>query len=459
MTARVLVVDDIEANIKLLEARLMAEYFQVFSASNGQDALDICAKGQCDIVLLDVMMPGMDGYEVCRRLKADPKTMNIPVVMVTALDQPSDKVAGLEAGADDFLTKPVNDLTLLTRVKSLVRLKMVTDELVLRAESGKENGLDQLLVENVNQTANDRGKILIVDDRVSSYERVVKSLSREHDVSVVTDPQEALFAAAEDGYEVVIISTSLNDFDALRLCSQLRSLNRTRMMPILLLANPDEEAMLIRAIDMGVNDYIVRPIDQSELMARVRTQIKRSRYNDSLRDSVQQTMEMAIKDGLTGLNNRRYFDGHFSSAFEKAQTSGQPLSLLIVDIDHFKQVNDIHGHDAGDDVLRQFAGRIGKNVRNLDMACRYGGEEFVLLMPDTDIQLATIVAERMRREIAAHPFVIHGGTKQITVTVSVGASCMDGTDDDTREAMLKRADEALYLAKRNGRNQVVSDAA
>ena len=190
MTARVLVVDDIEANIKLLEARLMAEYFQVFSATNGQDALDICAKGQCDIVLLDVMMPGMDGYEVCRRLKADPKTMNIPVVMVTALDQPSDKVTGLEAGADDFLTKPINDLTMLTRVKSLVRLKMVTDELVLRAESGKENGFDQLLAQNVDENADRRGKILVVDDRVSSYERVVKTLSREHDVSVITDPQK-----------------------------------------------------------------------------------------------------------------------------------------------------------------------------------------------------------------------------------------------------------------------------
>jgi len=458
MTARVLVVDDIEANIKLLEARLMAEYFQVFSASNGQDALDICAKGQCDIVLLDVMMPGMDGYEVCRRLKADPKTMNIPVVMITALDQPSDKVAGLEAGADDFLTKPVNDLTMLTRVKSLVRLKMVTDELILRAESGKESGLEQLVVQNVNQTANERGKILVVDDRTSSYQRVVQTLSRHNDVNVVTDPQEALFAAAEDGYEVVIISTALKGFDALRLCSQLRSLNRTRMLPILLMANPEEEALLIRAIDMGVNDYIVRPLDPSELLARVKTQIKRSRYNESLRDSVQQTMEMAIKDSLTGLNNRRYFDGHFSAAFEKAQTSGQPLSLLIVDIDHFKQVNDIHGHDAGDDVLRQFAVRLGKNVRNLDMACRYGGEEFVLLMPDTDIQLATVVAERMRREIAAHPFIIHGGTKQITITVSVGASTLDDIED-TRDAMMKRADVALYHAKRNGRNQVVSDAA
>ncbi len=458
MTARVLVVDDIAANIKLLEARLMAEYFQVFTATNGPDALEICARGQCDIVLLDVMMPGMDGFEVCRKLKADPATMHIPVIMVTALDQPSDRVAGLEAGADDFLTKPVNDLAMLTRVKSLVRLKMVTDELRLRAESGKENGLDQLLLDNLTTKSSSRGKVLVVDDRVSSYERVVQTLSREHDVSVITDPQEALFAAAEDEFEVVVISTSLEGFDALRLCSQLRSLNRTRMLPILLLANPDEDAMLIRAIDMGVNDYVVRPVDQNELVARVRSQIKRSRYNDSLRDSVQQTMEMAIKDGLTGLNNRRYFDGHLSSAFEKAREGNRPLSLLIVDIDHFKQVNDTHGHDAGDDVLREFAGRISKIVRNLDMACRYGGEEFVLLMPDTDIQLACIVAERMRREIAAHPFVIHGGTKQINITVSVGASCIEGAND-TSAALLKRADEALYLAKRNGRNQVVSDAA
>src|SRR5680860_90369 len=133
MTARILVVDDIDANVRLLEARLMAEYFQVLTANNGSDALEICSNGQCDVVLLDVMMPEMDGFEVCRQLKENPKTMHIPVVMVTALDQPEDRVLGLECGADDFLTKPVNDLALITRVKSLVRLKMVTDELRLRA--------------------------------------------------------------------------------------------------------------------------------------------------------------------------------------------------------------------------------------------------------------------------------------------------------------------------------------
>src|ERR687886_1132822 len=133
MTARVLVVDDVPANVRLLEARLSAEYFDVLTAASGTQALQICQRAQCDIVLLDVMMPDMDGFEVCRRLKANPKTHHIPVIMVTALDQPADRVRGLEAGADDFLTKPVSEIALLARVRSLVRLKMVTDELRMRA--------------------------------------------------------------------------------------------------------------------------------------------------------------------------------------------------------------------------------------------------------------------------------------------------------------------------------------
>ena len=118
MTARILVVDDVASNVKLLEARLLAEYYEVVSAYNGSDAFEICLGGQIDVVLLDVLMPGMDGFEVCRKLKDDPRTSNIPVVMVTSLDRPEDKIRGLEAGADDFLSKPVNDLHLMSRVKS-----------------------------------------------------------------------------------------------------------------------------------------------------------------------------------------------------------------------------------------------------------------------------------------------------------------------------------------------------
>src|SRR5262245_27886374 len=135
MTARVLVVDDILANVKLLEARLQAEYFEVLTASSGQAALDICARERVDVVLLDVMMPGMDGFEACRHIKSAAATSHVPVIMVTALDQPSDKVQGLEAGADDFLTQPVDDIALVTRVKNLARLKLLQDEMTSRADT------------------------------------------------------------------------------------------------------------------------------------------------------------------------------------------------------------------------------------------------------------------------------------------------------------------------------------
>ena len=306
MTARVLVVDDIEANVKLLQARLMAEYFEVLTASNGPDALEICQKGMCDIVLLDVMMPGMDGYEVCRRLKADATTAHLPVIMVTALDQSSDKLEGLMAGADDFLTKPVNDLALTTRVRSLARLKMVTDELKMRVGTSQELGVDTVPVPDYRDPQEGRnGNVLVVDDRESSYARPVRTLESEHEVSIISNPQEALFQAADSDFDLVIVSLDLENFDSLRLCSQMRSLDRTRMTPILLVASEGDEAKLIRAVDIGVNDYIMRPVEPNELLARTRTQVRRKRLNDRLRENVQTTMQMAVRDSLTGLNNRR----------------------------------------------------------------------------------------------------------------------------------------------------------
>ncbi len=458
MTARVLVVDDVEANVKLLQARLMAEYFEVLTASNGPDALQKCQAGLCDIVLLDVMMPGMDGYEVCHRIKSDPRTAHLPVVIITALDQPEDKLQGLEAGADDFLTKPTHDLSLITRVKSLSRLKMVTDELHMRISTGKQFGLDTTVADVKDPKDGREGKILVVDDQASSYEKVVKTLSREHSVSVITKPQEAVFRAADEEYDLVIISLDIEGFDALRMCSQLRSVDRTRSLPLLLIAGEGAEASLIRGIDIGVNDYIQRPVDPCELLARARTQVRRKRLNDRLRSSAQQTIEMAVKDPLTGLNNRRYFDSHMQTLFENAQSGKQPISLVVLDIDHFKLVNDTYGHQAGDDVLRVFSERICKNVRSKDLACRFGGEEFVVAMPDTDHDLAFVVADRMRREVAEHPFVVDDGAQQISVTVSAGVSCITGKDDSIAD-LIKRADTALYQAKNLGRNQVVSNAA
>ena len=457
MSARVLVVDDVPANVKLLEARLSAEYFDVLTAYSGTEALAVCERAECDIVLLDVMMPDMDGFEVCRKLKSNPATHHIPVVMVTALDQPSDRVKGLEAGADDFLTKPVTDVALVSRVRSLARLKMVTDELRMRALTSKEIGIQSPEREAVAETGRG-GRVLIVDDRASSYERMVATMSTEHTVDVEPDPSEALFHAAEGDYDLVIVSLGLQNFDGLRLCSQVRSLERTRNVPILAVAEADNNQRLIRGLEIGVNDYLIRPVDRNEMLARVRTQIKKKRYTERLRDNVQASIEMAITDALTGLFNRRYMETHLGTLLEQAAARGKPLALLILDIDYFKSINDGHGHDAGDDVLREFSLRIRKSIRNIDLACRYGGEEFVIVMPETDIAVAAMVAERIRRRIATEPFAIQEGARNLDVTISIGIAELAGPTD-TAAAVLKRADTALYRAKRDGRNRVVPDAA
>ena len=240
MTARILVVDDIAANVKLLEARLSAEYFDVLTAMNGRDALTICERAECEVVLLDVMMPGLDGFEVCRQLKSNPATHHIPVVMVTELDQASDRVRGLDAGADDFLTKPVSDVALVARVRSLARLKMMTDELRMRAVTSKEIGIQNPEREAVSDPGR-HGRVLLIDDRPASHERIAAMLNEEHAVEIESDPNNAMFRAAEGGFDLVIVSLALQNFDGLRLCSQLRSLDRTRNVPVLAISEGDSK--------------------------------------------------------------------------------------------------------------------------------------------------------------------------------------------------------------------------
>lgn len=455
MTARILVVDDIPANVKLLEARLLAEYFDVLTANDGPKALSIVANTNVDLILLDIMMPGMSGFEVCERLKSDPRTAHIPVVMVTALDQPSDRVRGLKSGADDFLTKPVNDLQLISRVKSLVRLKTLSDELRIRAETARTIGMEEMLKNGGREEA---GQILLVDGRASSQERIIKALKPVGDVIAMSDPQAALFEAAENPIDLVIVNANSEEYDPLRLCSQLRSLERTRFIPLLLVTDMGDEDVIVRALDLGVNDYIVRPIDPNELVARTLTQIKRKRYNDRLRSSVRETIELAVTDGLTGLQNRRYLDSHLKTLFNRAAARGRSLSLCITDIDRFKQVNDTFGHDAGDEVLKEFASRIRSTVRGADLACRYGGEEFVVVMPDTDAMQAAVIAERLRTMIETQPFVLKNSGQTINITASLGIATNE-PGVETPEQLLKQADRALYEAKNGGRNRVVAFAA
>ncbi|QEL22388.1 PleD family two-component system response regulator [Bosea sp. F3-2] len=453
MTARVLVVDDIAANVKLLEAKLSAEYFGVVTALNGAEAIAICERGEADIVLLDVMMPGMNGFEVCRRLKGTPATAHIPVVMVTALDQPRDRLQGLDAGADDFLTKPLDDAALFARVRSLARLKEMTDELRGRAVASVRLGMADPLAAAAAETGLN-GRILLVEDRPNVVERLQSALSAFHAVEVESDAQQAALRAADGGFDSVIISLDLQDQDGLRLCSQLRSLERTRNISVLLMGEVEDRARILRGLDIGAHDFLLRPIDRNELLARVRTQVRRKRFTERLRDSVQSSMEMAVMDQLTGLHNRRFMTSRLAMMFDESALRARSLSILLLDVDHFKAVNDSWGHDAGDEVLREFANRVRACTRGIDLVARMGGEEVVVVLPDTGRDAAYQVAERIRERVESEPFAIQNNTRDIRVTVSVGVANRRAGDASSADIM-KRADDALYRAKAGGRNRVI----
>lgn len=458
MTARVLVVDDLEPNVKLLEAKLRAEYFDVLGANSGEEAIELAAKEKPDIILLDVMMPGMDGFETCRRLKSDPETMHIPVVMVTALDQQADRVTGLEAGADDFLTKPVEDLALFARVRSMTRLKMMTDELRARYATGKDLGIVGQIDTDIRPSER---RIFIIDDNEDQAARMIAVIGDDvNEVIHETDPEAALGRVRVGEFDLILVNMSLEAMDPLRLCSSIRSFEETRLTPILAIVRHGDTRKLVRALDIGVNDYVTRPVDRNELTARITTQLRRKLYVDQLRSSFQVSLEMAVTDQLTGLYNRRYLASHLSAMFDRACWTGRPLSIMVLDIDHFKTINDTHGHDVGDKVLRDFADRISNSVRGIDLACRYGGEEFLIAMPDTDMAFAAVVAERLRAEVAEHKFEVLKGGESLRVTVSIGlASTELGLESDSAQKLIKRADDALYEAKSAGRNRVMNSAA
>jgi len=446
VSARILVVDDQAANVRLLEARLQAEYFDVCTASDGFEAIEVARAQQPDLILLDVMMPRMDGYETCAKLKADRSTRHIPVVMVTALDQREDRIRGLESGADDFLTKPIDEVALFARVRSLLRLKTLLDELRYRESNAAFDELDADIKEE--HAEGYQAVIVSADPRAAN--RYAAALPSSVTPSCYTDPAEAA-AAARAGTDLLVVDLTSPDYDGLRLCARVRSDAETRQLPILAVVSPDDVPKAVRALDLGVNDIIHRPVDAGELNARARTQLRRKRYADRLRASLDQSLEMAVTDPLTGLHNRRYISSRLRQALAGANNGGAPVSVLIADIDHFKSINDLYGHEAGDHVLQGFAKRMQSALRALDLAARYGGEEFLVVMPGAGMAEAQIAAERLRASVADEPFMLEDGT-DIAVTVSIGLA--QAQIGETFEGLLRRADVALYAAKHDGRNQV-----
>ena len=270
------------------------------------------------------------------------------------------------------------------------------------------------------------------------------------------DPEAALLAAAGP-IDLIIVNVAAHDFDGLRVIAKAKSGASARRAPILAVIDPGDRPRMVKALELGAHDLLIRPIDPEELAARVRTQVRRKRYGDFLREKLDYSLEMAVTDPLTGLHNRRYMTGQLQALVGRASHGGSSVAVLVLDIDHFKAVNDGFGHDAGDEVLREFAVRLATNVRAIDLPCRMGGEEFVVVMPGASLDDAHRVAERIRRDVASAPFRVMGGAEHLTVTISIGVAAT--TFGDTPDGLLKRADEGVYQAKAAGRNTVIARAA
>ncbi|MBI2234548.1 MAG: diguanylate cyclase [Micavibrio aeruginosavorus] len=422
MSARVLVVDDILPNVKLLEAKLSSEYYDVLTASSGEEALV--------------------------------KIQNDSPDIITALTDSADKVRGLQAGADDFLSKPVNDTALMARVRSLVRLKMTVDEWRVRENTASQFGVTEEKASVMNEPV-EGASILLVEDQDFESDKIIATFRQDNDSvqSVKTGMQAMEYAASQD-FDLMIVSLNLRAEDGLRLCSHLRSNERTRSVPILMLATEDDMGRVAHGLEIGVHDYILRPIDRNEILARARTQIRRKRFQDRLRANYEVSLSMALTDSLTGLYNRRYMEVHLQKLLQKNELQNKNLCVLLLDIDHFKSINDSHGHAIGDEVLKTFAFRLKDSLRSFDLVTRLGGEEFVAILPDITVDLAHLVAERLRRSIAEKPFKCGAKVGALTVTTSIGGAIIEAGNHSV-QSVLDRADKALYEAKNSGRHCTV----
>ena len=453
MPGRILLVDDVATNRVVLRAKLAANYYDVFEAENGEDALALAETEQPDLILLDAVMPGLDGFETCRRLKRAPATTHIPVLMLTALQDRADRLRGLEAGADDFLTRPHPDMALLVRASSLIRMKLMVDELRLRHTTSRLLGLEDAHAAAARPSLADASVLLVArkGDLAAGTPASIRAC-----IGCAVELAESETAAraliGSNRFDACAIWPVLADGEPMRVASFLRARPETRQIPVMMVFPPDQLARAHLAIEMGVADYLSDPPDFADFVARLKVQLRHKKYSDRLRSAVDDSLAMAVTDPLTGLYNRGFAKNHFETMIVRQEESGKGLAAMVIDIDRFKGINDSHGHAAGDEVLREFGRRLRESVRSMDLVSRIGGEEFLVVMPEIAPDNARSVAERVRRAIESVSFALNGTLTRLDVTVSIGLAFRH--PGETASALLARADLALYESKGAGRNRI-----
>jgi two-component system, cell cycle response regulator len=298
--------------------------------------------------------------------------------------------------------------------------------------------------------------ILLAEDDPVTRMLMTRFLKKAgYEVDAVADGARALDAIAKRYYPILVTDWEMPEMDGVELCKAVRNLQLDGYVYALLLTARDSKEHIITGLDAGADDYLVKPVHEPELVARLNAGRRILALEHSLRAANQQNRILSITDALTGAYNRRYMMEQLPRELERCRRYGNPLSVIMCDIDHFKQLNDAQGHEAGDDILQQFVARVQRSIRtNSDWVARYGGEEFVIVLPETDHTGGLYVAEKIRAIIASSPFLTRAGHAEVTASFGVASSAAQGPDLTLKfDTLIRTADECLYKSKQSGRNR------
>lgn len=454
MSGRILIVDDMATNRIVYRARLAAAFYEPLLASDGQTCLTMALETRPNLILLDLNLPDIPGNEVLRQLRSDVRTRDIPVIVLTAAQDSETRLAAFSAGADDVIVKPAGDQVLLARVRNLLRARAEVD-FAGAAELGAGFAEGPTPFEP-------SATVAVVTGQADLAQRLKRDLSGQlRDRLVVLSRAEVLADAAgrPDGGEVpdvfIIHDEGADPAASLRLLSELKSHLATRHSAVCVVGSTGEGDEAAMAFDLGADDVVGPHITAVELAMRTRSLLRRKRHGDRHRARIEDNLRLALVDPLTGLHNRRYAVPQLAAIAARATETACDFAVMVVDLDRFKTVNDQHGHAAGDAVLVEVARRLRANLREEDLLARIGGEEFLVVLPDTNTTAARLVAERLCEAVDERPIRLGSGVGlKVTVSIGVAVSSKGVGPVASVDELVEQADLALLESKNAGRNQV-----
>lgn len=449
---RILLVDDEPNNVKLISAMLFKEHFDIITAYDGKAALDIVNSRKIDLILMDIMMPEIDGYQVTQLVKQNPQTKDIPIILVTALQSEHDKKLGFDAGADEFLTKPINKIEIIARIRSMLRLKQYREQMVVRIQSeGQKNisSLNERSFRNKNAQS-----VLLVEDNDKDSKLIQRLIINEpYRLMRVKSGEEAISLAMNEKIDLILLDIILPGLDGYQVCQYLKNNDRTRDIQIVMITGLSDLESRLKGVEEGVDDFLVKPIDNRELKSRINALLRKKAYHDLLQSHREQALSLAVTDGLTQLYNQSYFKRYLDIEIARAQCHQYNVGLLIADLDDFKKYNDELGHLFGDEILRFFARLIRSHIQEIDFPVRYGGEEFAIVFPYAEVEKVIAVSERIRKSVEQYVFQEVENPLLARITVSIGIAFCP-IDAIKSNELIEKADHRLYRAKKSGKNRI-----